>query len=517
MEMPHGVSWFALHVVQSSRKDIMPKQDTSGDTRPSSTSSATTVGDGTGLAGSELGPARLGPFDPAQIDDLHRLRIHGVRLAAHRARTPLTLVIGAIQTALHDPDLGDDARRELEVAAAQAECLRGDIDEMAELGTWPPRLSHTFVRVGALFDQAGIDLLSAAAWRGLTYQINAVETREVFADERVITWMVDAMVRTALAMAGERGNVALECVDDESTGIRGTIVIDASAEATVNANAEELRLAAAIAAVHGGTMTHLEQDGTITFTIELPASNPDATSHSDDVDSSRPPATVPSSSATDACMGETASERFPVAEVSGPDGAPLVLLVEDDVTLRSFWARRLSAEYRVVVAGTAEEAADLIEQFEPDVIACDLVLPNRSGEQLINDLHAAPPLDDIPVIVLTGDNDEERRTRLLRDGADDYIVKPFVVEELNARIANLVRAHLTLDNLHDRAARAQLLADQLQTALDSRVEIEQAKAFIAADRKIGVDEAFEVLRRHARTHHLKLRDVAARVIDGYRP
>src|SRR5690606_22590722 len=212
-----------------------------------------------------------------------------------------------------------------------------------------------------------------------------------------------------------------------------------------------------------------------------------------------------------------ANRRDLLDDIAGPANAPLVLLVEDDEALRSYLLRTLSADYRVVVAASAEEAGAAIEELRPDVIACDLMLPGRSGEQMVHDLHVDHNLDELPVIVFTGDNDEERRIRLLRDGANDYIVKPFTVDELRARIANLVQARLDLDELRDRAQRTQVLASQLQTALDSRVVIEQAKAFVAADRGIGVDEAFEVMRRHARGHHLKLHDLAARIVDGFRP
>jgi DNA-binding response OmpR family regulator len=203
--------------------------------------------------------------------------------------------------------------------------------------------------------------------------------------------------------------------------------------------------------------------------------------------------------------------------ITGPAGAPLVLLVEDDEALRSYLLRTLSVDYRIVAVATAEAAREAIDQLGPDLIACDLILPGHSGEQMVHELHADHRLDVIPVIVLTGDDDEARRIRLLRGGADDYIVKPFTVDELCARIANLLQTRLDLNELRDRAGRTQQLAAQLQTALHSRVLIEQAKAFIAADRGVGVDEAFEVMRGHARGHNMKLRDLAARVVDGFRP
>ena len=71
---------------------------------------------------------------------------------------------------------------------------------------------------------------------------------------------------------------------------------------------------------------------------------------------------------------------------------------------------------------------------------------------------------------------------------------------------------------HEDRDRLAELAAQLQTALTTRVVIEQAKGFVAASRGIGVDEAFQVLRKHARDRNIRLQDVAAAVVIlGLRP
>jgi AmiR/NasT family two-component response regulator len=67
-------------------------------------------------------------------------------------------------------------------------------------------------------------------------------------------------------------------------------------------------------------------------------------------------------------------------------------------------------------------------------------------------------------------------------------------------------------DLRDEVGQARMLSDDLQRALESRVVIEQAKAFVAAERAIGVEEAFDVLRDHARSHNTRLHDLAVDVV-----
>jgi DNA-binding response OmpR family regulator len=192
-------------------------------------------------------------------------------------------------------------------------------------------------------------------------------------------------------------------------------------------------------------------------------------------------------------------------------------VVEDDAVLRGFLVDHLTVEHRVATATSAEDAIAVVDRIRPDLVVCDLQLPGAGGEHLVRRLRSDPELAGLPVVVVSGRNDDEQRVRVLRAGIDDYVLKPFSPDELVARISNLLAKSVDLDDLRDRASRAQQVAEQLQRALESRIVIEQAKAFVAADRGIDVGEAFDVLRRYARSHNVKLHELAAAVVEGFRP
>lgn len=114
-----------------------------------------------------------------------------------------------------------------------------------------------------------------------------------------------------------------------------------------------------------------------------------------------------------------------------------VLVVEDDQFVRSALIRHLSdASHTVRSVGTALEALREVAQVGFDVVILDLGLPDLDGREALKMLRG---VTDVPVIIATARDDEAEIVRLLNDGADDYLVKPFSVEHLSARISAVLR------------------------------------------------------------------------------
>jgi len=114
-----------------------------------------------------------------------------------------------------------------------------------------------------------------------------------------------------------------------------------------------------------------------------------------------------------------------------------VLIVEDDSYVRSAMAADLSRRSHAVrTAGTALDGIREVTHHPPEVIVLDLGLPDLDGGQALKMMRTITPA---PVIVTTARDEEAEIIRLLNDGADDYVVKPFSGEHLAARIAALLR------------------------------------------------------------------------------
>jgi len=118
---------------------------------------------------------------------------------------------------------------------------------------------------------------------------------------------------------------------------------------------------------------------------------------------------------------------------------PTVLLVEDERAQREVLAYNLEAEgFRVSRAVDGEEALLLADEAAPDLILLDWMLPNLSGIEVCRQLKIRPETRGVPIIMLSARSEEVDRVRGLETGADDYVIKPYSVAELMAR----VRAHL---------------------------------------------------------------------------
>ena len=117
-----------------------------------------------------------------------------------------------------------------------------------------------------------------------------------------------------------------------------------------------------------------------------------------------------------------------------------ILIVEDEEPLTMLLRYNLEAEgYAVETAVRGDEAEIKISESPPDLVVLDWMLPGLSGIELCRRLRARAPTARLPVIMLTARGEEGERVRGLATGADDYIVKPFSVPELIARIGALLR------------------------------------------------------------------------------
>ena len=119
---------------------------------------------------------------------------------------------------------------------------------------------------------------------------------------------------------------------------------------------------------------------------------------------------------------------------------PSVLLVEDEPAQREVLAYNLEAEgFAVIRAGDGEEAMSLIDEAIPDIVLLDWMLPHVSGIEICRRLKSRTDTRTIPVIMISARSEEVDRVRGLEIGADDYVIKPYSVAELMARVRTQLR------------------------------------------------------------------------------
>ena len=120
--------------------------------------------------------------------------------------------------------------------------------------------------------------------------------------------------------------------------------------------------------------------------------------------------------------------------------AASILIVEDEEPIQVVLRYNLEAEgYRVRSCMRGEDAFFLIGEERPDLILLDWMLPGVSGIEVCRLLRAKPETRDVPIVMLTARSEEAERVRGLATGADDYLVKPFSMPELLARVKSILR------------------------------------------------------------------------------
>jgi PAS domain S-box-containing protein len=191
---------------------------------------------------------------------------------------------------------------------------------------------------------------------------------------------------------------------------------------------------------------------------------------------------------------------------------PTVLLVDDNPDMLRYVVRLLEKEYHVVTAVNGQDALEILQYRKPDLILSDVMMPVMDGVTLLNEVRSLPELVSVPVILLSARAGEEDRFLGFNTGADDYLVKPFIANELLTRIrSNIRNAKLRSEwkekeqkLLADTAERKELLESILNSISDSFYHIDSQMEFIYVNNR-----ALEVADKKREDH------IGKKVLDVY--
>jgi DNA-binding response OmpR family regulator len=175
-------------------------------------------------------------------------------------------------------------------------------------------------------------------------------------------------------------------------------------------------------------------------------------------------------------MGTCASQRSESMMLKGDSMFPTpslrqrILVIEDDSKMAQSLRQGLEERgYDAQVAASGEEGFFVFFSFRPDLLILDLNLPGRSGLEILKQLRQQAL--DVRILVLTSHNEVEERVHGLREGADDYLGKPFAFSELMARIEALLRRGQPMKSSHSLSVADLVLDLTLRRARRSEVSL----------------------------------------------
>jgi signal transduction histidine kinase len=133
---------------------------------------------------------------------------------------------------------------------------------------------------------------------------------------------------------------------------------------------------------------------------------------------------------------------------SAEQALPTVLVIDDNPAFQRLLGAVLEREYQTLSAEDGWKGYELAAKHGPDLIILDVGLPGMDGQDVLHALRSNPRLASVPVLVVTGRTDEELNLRLLEEGAQDLLHKPFSLSELQVRVRNLIATKRTMDMLN---------------------------------------------------------------------
>ncbi|MBU6400000.1 MAG: response regulator, partial [Verrucomicrobia bacterium] len=162
------------------------------------------------------------------------------------------------------------------------------------------------------------------------------------------------------------------------------------------------------------------------------------------------------------------------------NGAPRrILIADDEPDMLRFLRSQLEAHFQVLEAVDGLQAIEKAAQFLPDVILCDMMMPEKDGLQVCRALRERATTRNIPVVLLTARADEETKLAALAAGASDFLTKPFSTTELHVRLKNLVESYQFQRTL---ARQNQILETTLEQLKDTQAQLVQSEKLASLGR-----------------------------------
>ncbi len=410
----------------------------------------------------------------ARSQELDRLKSQFFSNVTHELRTPLALILGPAERSLAELPDGDPRRRDLEVILRNARVLLSHVNNLLDTSKIEASrldlvyaeidLAHLVRTVANGFETLALDrdvrFLVVAPVGAVTAQVDPGRVQQILLNllSNAFKFTPAAgTVRIELSVLAEIDVVRVE-VADSGPGISPELredvferflQLESPTTRPMAGSGLGLHIARELVFLHGGTIGVGDApEGGALFVVDLPLQAPPGTS----VRGGRAAATL-IETPLDALlfdarrMGTRTTNGPTTADADNGTALPVVLVVEDNPDMNRFICDALTPSYQVHAAFDGREGVELARAVKPDLIVCDFMMPEVSGDELVRTVRADPRIDSVPILILTARNDIAARISILREGANDYLLKPFFQPELRARVDNLVKVRQSEENL----------------------------------------------------------------------
>lgn len=394
-----------------------------------------------------------------RIKELDRVKTQFFANVSHELRTPLALILGPTEQLLQSK-IGAEQQRNLELIDRNARSLLrlvNDLLEISSLEAGQVQLHYSQVDLSRLISLTCSQFETLAQQQQITFTVEANTPIAAQVDREKVQRVCLNLLSNAFKFTPTAGAIrcrlqldtpeaAVLTVEDSGPGVPPELrvviferfqTVTQASHWPLGSTGLGLAIVKDFIDLHGGQISISDSSlGGACFQIRLPLIAPVDT----EVETAPVSEKITTLLATPILADLRQETRLPSPlPLPAPDHhKPLVLVVEDNPEMNWFISRLLSSDYQIATASNGQEGLAQAIALQPDLVITDMMMPQMSGEELVQQIRQYPELKDTSVILLTARADEKLKVSLLQSGAQDYLTKPFSADELKARVSNLV-------------------------------------------------------------------------------
>lgn len=406
-----------------------------------------------------------------KLQELDQLKTNFFTNISHELRTPLTLILGPLERLRKDNELSGNSRRQLQVIHRNAGVLLKQVNNLLDLS----RLEAGKLRLNyEEFDLVKLINIIAAQFelykneRDINLLIKAPKEIIIQADSEKIERIITNLIANAFKFTPVGGRIAIEASPDEEEAVvkirdsgpgiepallEGIFVRFQGTDVYLGGNSGSSGLGLSIARefieLHKGKIHAVNSDkGGAEFIISLPLTAANIKEAGQNPLPRRDRVELRNTAIVPPYHEEV--KQLPVIQSGLEQGTKKnarILVVEDNADMSEFITGVLSDKYQVECAFNGAEGLEKALVYFPDLIISDIMMPVMSGNDMIRKLKENHRTKDIPVLILSAKTEDVFRMEMLKSGAQDYLNKPFSIEELKVRTNNIIEIKLSKDLL----------------------------------------------------------------------
>jgi len=398
-----------------------------------------------------------------QLQELNEVKLRFFTDITHEFRTPLTLILGPLKDLITTEEHSEPVKQQLSLIEKNAQRLLNLVNQILtfrKLGTNHNPLQIVHDNIIDFLKEVFLSFQESANLRNIDYQFISEKTSTaVWFDQDKLEKVFYNLLSNAFKFTPDSGQISMSILDtedfvevrvkDNGVGIEPAYRDQIFKRFYEKSNQQPsiikgtgigLAISKQMVELHKGKIfvenTDSEQwSGGATFVIQIPKGR----AHFDqDVVILETKKVISSTSVfmpKNSPIIVSMPEKKPL-----PADAPKLLIVEDNPEVRAYIQRIFVRKYKIVTAENGKEGLKKVKTETPDLIISDVMMPEMDGITFCNKLKTTVETSHIPIILLTARTAAMFKIDGLKNGADDYVTKPFNSEELKLRVGNIIKA-----------------------------------------------------------------------------